>query len=119
MDLSTTTRHSLAAIGDGMKFLAMAGFRANEIIKMMPVVTKMATAGAVDMATAADITTNIVAGYGMEIEDLSRATDVLVSAFTGSNVNLELLGETFKHADLLPRVQECNSKKLRCSSFTW
>jgi len=97
LQASTTTRHSLSSIGEGMKFLAMAGFQAKEIAEMIPVVTRMATAGAVDMVTAADITTNILAGYGMAIEDLSKATDVLVAAFTGANVNLQLLGETFKY----------------------
>lgn len=97
LQTSTTTRHSLSSIGEGMKFLAMAGFQAKEIAEMIPVVTRMATAGAVDMVTAADITTNILAGYGMAVEDLSKATDVLVAAFTGANVNLQLLGETFKH----------------------
>ncbi len=97
LQASTTTRHSLSSIGEGMKFLAMAGFQAKEITEMIPVVTRMATAGAVDMVTAADITTNILAGYGMAVEDLSKATDVLVAAFTGANVTLQLLGETFKH----------------------
>ena len=97
LQTSTTTRHSLSSIGEGMKFLAMAGFQAKEIAEMIPVVTRMATAGAVDMVTAADITTNILFGYGMAVEDLSRATDVLVAAFTGANVTLQLLGETFKH----------------------
>lgn len=97
LQTSTTTRHSLSSIGEGMKFLAMAGFQAKEIAEMIPVVTRMATAGAVDMVTAADITTNILAGYGMAVEDLSKATDVLVAAFTGANVDLQLLGETFKH----------------------
>ena len=97
LQTSTTTRHSLSSIGEGMKFLAMAGFQAKEIAEMIPVVTRMATAGAVDMVTAADITTNILAGYGMAVEDLSKATDVLVAAFTGANVTLQLLGETFKH----------------------
>lgn len=97
IDLSTTTRHSLASIGEGMTFLAMAGFQANEIIAMMPTVTKIATAGAIDMASAADITTNIIAGYGMQMEELARATDILVASFTGANVDLMMLGETFKH----------------------
>jgi len=97
LQTSTTTRHSLSSIGEGMKFLAMAGFQAKEIAEMIPVVTRMATAGAVDMVSAADITTNILFGYGMAVEDLSKATDVLVAAFTGANVTLQLLGETFKH----------------------
>src|SRR5690554_4036576 len=103
LQTSTTTRHSLSSIGEGMKFLAMAGFQAKEIAEMIPVVTRMATAGAVDMVTAADITTNILAGYGMAVEDLSKATDVLVAAFTGANVTLQLLGETFKHVGPVAR----------------
>src|SRR5690606_30973516 len=47
--------------------------------------------------------TNILAGYGMAVEDLSKATDVLVAAFTGANVNLQLLGETFKYVGPVAR----------------
>ncbi len=98
IDLSSTTVYSLSQIADGMKFLGMAGFNATEVMKMMPTVTRLATVGALEMGEAADIATNILAGYQLGIEDLGWATDVLSSAMTGANVDLRDLGEAFKHA---------------------
>src|SRR5690606_26378759 len=60
LDLSTKTEHSATAIAEGMNFMAMAGFKANEIMEAMPSVLQLASAGVMDLGTAADITTNIL-----------------------------------------------------------
>lgn len=97
IDLSTKTVHSLDQIGESMKFLGMAGYNTNQILSMTPVVARLATVGAMDMSKAADIASGIVAGYGLEVEQLAWATDILASAMTGSKSDLEGLGEAFKY----------------------
>lgn len=104
IDLSTKTEHSAMAVAEGMNFMAMAGFKANEIMEAMPSVLQLASAGVMDLGTAADITTNILTGYGMEISELAHANDVLVSAMTGANVDLQMLGESFKYAGPLAKA---------------
>lgn len=104
LDLSTKTEHSATAVAEGMNFMAMAGFKANEIMEAMPSVLQLASAGVMDLGTAADITTNILTGYGMEISELAHANDVLVSAMTGANVDLQMLGESFKYAGPLAKA---------------
>ncbi|HUM42959.1 MAG TPA: phage tail tape measure protein [Fervidobacterium sp.] len=104
LDLSTKTEHSAMAVAEGMNFMAMAGFKANEIMEAMPSVLQLASAGVMDLGTAADITTNILTGYGMEISELAHANDVLVSAMTGANVDLQMLGESFKYAGPLAKA---------------
>ena len=90
------TEFSAKQSADGMQFLAMAGFDAKQIIQAMPSVLQLATAGATDLATAANITSNIVAAMGMEISELAATNDVLVNAFTNTNTSLSSLGESFK-----------------------
>ena len=97
LEMSTTTEHSAMAVAEGMNFMAMAGFDANEIMEAMPSVLQLASAGVMDLGTAADITTNILTGYGMEISELANANDILVSAMTGANVDLVDLGQSFKY----------------------
>ena len=104
LDLSTKTEHSAMAVAEGMNFMAMAGFKANEIMEAMPSVLQLASAGVMDLGTAADITTNILTGYGMEISELAHANDILVSAMTGANVDLVGLGESFKYAGPLAKA---------------
>ncbi len=98
INLSTTTVHSLSSIEESMKFLGMAGYKANEIISLMPTIARMATAGGAELAETADITTRVLKGYAMGIEDVGRATDVLAMAMISSNNTLKDLGEAFKHA---------------------
>ncbi|WP_461365747.1 phage tail tape measure protein, partial [Candidatus Darwinibacter acetoxidans] len=97
LDMAKTTQYTAQQVAEGMGYMAMAGFKSNEIIGAMPTVLRLATAGMMDLATSADIVTNILTGYGLAVEDLGAATDVLVSAMTGANVDLEMLGESFKY----------------------
>lgn len=104
LEMSTRTEHSAMAIAEGMNFMAMAGFKANEIMEAMPSVLQLASAGVMDLGTAADITTNILTGYGLELSELARANDILVSAMTGANVDLVGLGESFKYVGPLAKA---------------
>lgn len=104
LEMSTRTEHSATAIAEGMNFMAMAGFKANEIMEAMPSVLQLASAGVMDLGTAADITTNILTGYGLELSELARANDILVSAMTGANVDLVDLGESFKYVGPLAKA---------------
>ena len=97
LELARTTRYTARQVADGMGFMAMAGFKSNEIIASMPSVLRLATVGMMDLANAADITTNILTGYGLEIQQLEWANDILASAMTGANVDLMMLGESFKY----------------------
>src|SRR5690606_15746394 len=81
-----------------MGFLAMAGFEAEEILGAMPSTLQLAASAQIDLARAADITTNIMTGYGKTVADLPRVNDVLVKTFTSANVNLEMLAESMKYA---------------------
>lgn len=96
--LGATTQFSASEAADAMGFLAMAGFRTNEIIGAMPDTLRLASAAQMDMASAADIVSNILAGYSMKVEDLGHANDVLVKSFTSSNTDLRQLGEAMKYA---------------------
>jgi len=97
-ELGATTSFTAAEAAEGMTFLAMAGLDARKSIAAMPAVLQLATAGVVDLGTAADVVTNIMAGFGKGAEELSSVNDTLVATFTGSNVTLSELGEAFKTA---------------------
>ena len=96
-EMGETTRFSASEAAEGLKLLGMAGFNAAEAIKALPGVLNLAAAGSLDLATAADITTNVLAGFGLEIDKLGRVNDVLVKTFTSSNNNLRELGEAFSY----------------------
>lgn len=95
-DLGSTTRYTATEAAQGLEFLALAGFTATESMEAIPEVLNLAQAAAIDLGSAADIVTNIMAGYGVEVEGLAQANDVLTATFTNSNTNLEQLGAAFK-----------------------
>ncbi len=96
-ELGATTAWSASQAAEGMQFLAMAGFSVNDTIAAMPGMLALASAGAVDLADAADIASNILTGFGLKSKDMGRVADVMTNAFTQSNVSVQMLGETMKY----------------------
>lgn len=96
-DLGRRTQFSAKQAAEGMDFLAMAGFKTNEIVSAMPGLLNLAAAGQLELGQAADITSNILGGLGLKAEETNRVADVLAKAATSSNVSVEMLGETFKY----------------------
>jgi len=96
-DLAKTTEFTARQVADAMGFMGMAGMKTNQIFEATPAVLQLASAGMVDVASAADTVTNIMAGYGLKTEDLSNANNVLVATFTNSNTSLQQLGQSFKY----------------------
>ncbi len=92
-ELGATTQFSAKQAADAMSFLAMAGFETNKIIGAMPATLNLAAAAQIDMATAADIASNILAGFNLDADELSGAIDVMAKTFTSSNTDLVQLGE--------------------------
>ena len=95
-ELGSTTQFSATQAADAMGFLAQAGFSANEVMGAIPSTLQLASAAQLDLASAADITSNILAGFGLEVEELGRANDVLVKTFTSANTDLVQLGQAMK-----------------------
>ncbi|MEY0830366.1 phage tail tape measure protein, partial [Providencia rettgeri] len=50
-----------------------------------------------DLATTADIGSNILTGFKLNSNEMNRVSDALVATFTRSNVNLTMLGDTMKY----------------------
>jgi TP901 family phage tail tape measure protein len=98
MELGRTTTFTASQVADGMGFLAMAGFDAEQVMGAMPQTLALAAAGNMDLGRSADIVSNILTGYGLQVSDLTRVSDILVGTFTRTNTNLEQLGTAFTYA---------------------
>jgi len=97
-ELGKTTQFTASQVAEAMSFMGMAGMTTDEILASIPDTLNLAAAGALDMGSAANIVTNILAGFGMETSELGGAVDVLAKAFTSSNTDLQMLGESMKFA---------------------
>ena len=96
-ELGATTRFTSKEVATVAKQLSLAGFTIPETLKALPGVLQLAAAGMMDVGDAADIATNVLRGYGMQVEDLAHVNDVLVAGFTNSNTTLIELGHAFTY----------------------
>ena len=96
-EVGSTTKFSAAEAADGMRFLAMAGFEASQIIGSIKSSADLAAAGNLELAQSADIVTNIMTGYGITTSELTSTVDTMVRTFTSANTTLPELGEAFKY----------------------
>lgn len=95
-ELGKTTAFSAKEAAEGMQFLAMAGFSANDVLKTIGPSLDLAAAGALELGTAADIASNILTSFQLEAEELPRIADVLAQSASSSNTSVEQLGQGFK-----------------------
>lgn len=97
-ELGATTKFTAAEASEGMQYLAMAGWKTNDIIAGMPGLLQLAAAGGTDLGTAADIVSDVMTAMGMSAEEATRAADIFAKTATSSNTTISMMGETLKYA---------------------
>ncbi|EPJ3801902.1 phage tail tape measure protein [Morganella morganii] len=96
-ELGATTAFTANEVAQGQAFYAMAGFKPEQIQNAMKGTLSMSLAGDIDLATTADIGSNILTGFKLNSDEMNRVSDTLVATFTRSNTNLNMLGDTMKY----------------------
>ena len=95
--LGKTTRFSATEAGNAQNFLAMAGFQTEEILSALPATLDLAAAANLDLATSADIASNIMGQFQIQAEDTARVTNVLAATASSSNTTVGQLAEGMKY----------------------
>lgn len=96
-ELGASTVFSASQAAEGMTYLAMAGFKTDDMLKAMPGMLNLASAGQVDLANASDIAASMLNGFGLEASQINRVADTMVNTFANSSTDLQGLGETMKY----------------------
>ncbi len=94
--LGRDTRFSATEAADGMTFLARAGFDANEVLSAIGPTLDLAVAGNLNLARAADISSNVLKGFRLPVSEMTRVLDVMALAANSSNTNVAQLGDALK-----------------------
>lgn len=97
MDLGASTQYHAVDVAKGQQFLAMAGFTPESIKAAMPSVLNLATVGNIDLATTSDIASNILSGFKLPAQDMTKVADVMAATITKTNVDVQMLGDTMKY----------------------
>lgn len=95
--LGATTRFSATEAAEGLKYLSMAGFTAEESTKALSSTLKLAQAGALDLGTAADIVSNVMTAFGAKADQTKQFANALAVVASRSNTDILQLGEAMKY----------------------
>ena len=93
----STTRYSATEAADALKYMALAGWNAQQSIDGLPAVLNLAAASGMDLGKASDIVTDYITAFGLSVDDASRFVDIMSYAMSNSNTTTEMLGEAYKN----------------------
>jgi|GEM_PF-4594058 len=96
--LSQTTKFTGNEVAQAQFFLGRTGYSAEQVKNAMPGMLAMAAAGDLDVATTADIASNIQTAMRIPAEDMQHVADVMTGMFTRANVDIQMLGESLKYS---------------------
>lgn len=97
-EMGEKTKFSATEAGQAMEYMAMAGWKTNDMIDGIDGIMSLAAASGEDLATTSDIVTDALTAMGYKAEDAGRLADVMAAASSNANTNVAMMGETFKYA---------------------
>lgn len=96
-EYGATTRFSASEAAQALKYMALAGWDANQSVESLGSVLDLAAAGNMDLAKASDIVTDYLTAFGLSAQDSAHFSDVMAYAMSNSNTNVEQLGDAYKN----------------------
>lgn len=96
-EVGENTKWSATDAAEGLNYMAMAGWKTEQMVAGLEPTVNLATAANTDLGTTCDIVTDALTAFGMTAEDTSHFTDIIASASSNANTNVEMLGESFKY----------------------
>ncbi len=97
-EMGATTQFSASEAADALSYMAMAGWKTNDMLAGIGGVMNLAAASGEDLAMVSDIVTDALTAFGMTANDTGKFVDILAAASSNSNTNVAMLGESFKYA---------------------
>lgn len=96
-EMGATTKFSATQSAEALKYMAMAGWKTNDMVDGLGGVMNLAAASGEDLGTVSDIVTDALTAFGLQAKDSGHFADVLAKASSNSNTNVSMMGETFKY----------------------
>lgn len=101
--LGASTSFSAKQAGQGLEFLALAGFSAEDQVSSLGAVLNLAAAGSLDLGTASDIVTDSMSALApaldknaSKVKNITDLTDKFAFIQSKTNTNVEQLGNAIK-----------------------
>ena len=97
-EMGAETKFSASEAADAFTYMAMAGWKTEEMMQGIDGIMSLSAADGLDLATTSDIVTDSLSAFGLTAKDSAHFADVLAAASTNANTNVSMMGETFKYA---------------------
>lgn len=96
-ELGKSTKFSASEVGQGFEYMAMAGWKTEDMLSGIGGVLDLAAASGEDLGAVSDIVTDAMTAFGLGSDQAGRFADVLAAASSNANTNVSMMGETFKY----------------------
>lgn len=97
-DMGATTKFTAEESAEAFNYMAMAGWKTDDMLGGIEGILNLAAASGEDLATTSDIVTDALTAFGMKASESGHFADVLAQASSNANTDVETMGETFKYA---------------------
>ena len=95
--MGATTKFSATEAASAFEYMAMAGWKTEDMLGGIDGVMNLAAASGEDLALVSDIVTDAITAFGLSASDSGHFADVLAVASSNANTNVSMLGESFKY----------------------
>lgn len=96
-NMGETTQFSAQEAGQALEYMAMAGWKTQDMMQGLPGVMYLAAASGEDLGTVSDIVTDAMTAFGLQADQSAHFADVLAQASSNSNTNVAMMGNTFQY----------------------
>ena len=97
-EMGSKTKFSASEAAEAMNYMAMAGWKTEDMLSGVEGIMNLAAASGEDLATTSDIVTDALTAFGLSAKDSGHFADVLAAASSNANTNVSMMGESFKYA---------------------
>ncbi len=97
-EMGATTKFTAAESAEAMGYMAMAGWKVNDMVSGLDGIMDLSAASGENLASVSDIVTDALTAFGLTAGDSAHFADVLAAASSNANTNVAMMGETFKYA---------------------
>ena len=96
-EMGSKTKFSASEAAEAMNYMAMAGWKTEDMLSGIEGIMNLAAASGEDLATTSDIVTDALTAFGLTAADSGHFADILAAASSNANTNVSMMGETFKY----------------------
>lgn len=96
-EMGERTKFSASEAAEAMNYMAMAGWKTEDMLSGLDGIMNLAAASGEDLATTSDIVTDALTAFGLTASDSGHFADILAAASSNANTNVSMMGETFKY----------------------